>query len=101
MKKQRVYAIKTKSFDENGHLVCEGIVGICTSLKKALAAMDSKREFAKSCNAIFDEVDWPGYQFMYHYGEQPCAYYLYELWWYELNDESSTKYDRVLPKINY
>lgn len=48
----RVYAIKTKSFDGNGHLVCEGIVGIFTSLKKALAAMDSQREFAKVCIAI-------------------------------------------------
>ena len=101
MESKRVYAIKTKSFDMNGHLVCEGIVGICTSLKKALAAMESQKELAKRCNAVFDEVDWPEYQFMYHHGGWPTAYYLYELWWYELNDESLTRYDRVLPKINY
>lgn len=95
---KKVYAIRTATHTPNGtnH---QGIVGIYSTKKKALEALNKQRECAKSCKATLD-ID-EELQFMYHHGEWPTAYYLYELWWYELNDESLTRYDRVLPKINY
>jgi len=95
-KSKKVYAIRTATHTPNGtnH---QGIVGIYSTKKKALEALNRQRELAKSCKATLD-ID-EELQFMYHYeddGDWNC--YSYELWWYELNDESLTKYDRVLKK---
>jgi hypothetical protein len=95
-KAKKVYAIRTATHTPNGtnH---QGIVGIYSTKKKALEALNGQRECAKSCKATLD-ID-EELQFMYHYeDDSDWNCYSYELWWYELNDKSLTKYDRVMPK---
>jgi len=94
-KSKKVYAIRTATHTPNGtnH---QGIVGIYSTKKKALEALNRQRELAKSCKVTL-EID-EELQFMYHYEDDGVGIAIHELWWYELNDESLTKYGRVLKK---
>ena len=94
----RVYAIVTNT-TENGHNVagCAGTVGVYSSKKKAVEALNRQRELARSNNAEL-LIDEP-FEFWYRYDERKEITYQYYLNWYELNDMSLTQWDRVLPRI--
>lgn len=89
MRAKKVYAITTKTFDENGGIHGGGAVGIYSSKKKACEALNKwKRELVKNCGA---NVTCEGKNyFRYNYGNKTS--YQYEIYWYELNDETMLQY---------